>query len=422
MHSIRKPPELRQARFSLLLAVLGLALAVLLSACARGLTPDQKLEDFGYLFSILRDNHPYLALKARVEGYDWLDHEDEFEEDVRASRSDKEFALAIQRMLLMINNGHTTVLSPQVYTMIYDWPQELGMKPWKEQAAKTDSETVTQWFTHAISGFQVKVDSLLPFRAWYCEGEYVVFWMSQDLASGPGVALGDTLVSIDGVPIHEFVASMRGQTVLKFDPLRCRVFMRELFPPYSDKPYRVEFRSTTGEIVQAEVQFGKQSSVGRSPNLPTNLRSSMPNLFTCWLADGKVAYLHILQMTQYEQSADQAAQFKQFFATLKDVPALIIDVRGNGGGDDRFWMLNLVQHLTTKPVAVRDTMAIRSGEFVLPFVTANFQISIEGISGTRGTLDKEELPSLLTPDQLKNLPPEVLGPDFGGADKNLDSR
>ena len=49
----------------------------LLSGCDpewKNLTTAQKLEDFHYLFSVLEDNHPYLALKTRVEGYDWLSH------------------------------------------------------------------------------------------------------------------------------------------------------------------------------------------------------------------------------------------------------------------------------------------------------------------------------------------------------------
>lgn len=74
----------------------------------RDLSTEQKLEDLRYLFEIIRDNHPYIELKARVEGYNWLEHEKQFEDAVRASRNDREFAQAIQRMLLMLNNGHTS--------------------------------------------------------------------------------------------------------------------------------------------------------------------------------------------------------------------------------------------------------------------------------------------------------------------------
>jgi hypothetical protein len=34
-------------------------------------------------FEIRRENHPYIELKARVEGYNWLEHEKEFKDAIR---------------------------------------------------------------------------------------------------------------------------------------------------------------------------------------------------------------------------------------------------------------------------------------------------------------------------------------------------
>jgi len=58
---------------------------LIVSGCASvpELTTEQKLQDFEFLFQAFRDNHPFLFLKARVEGYDWLAHEAEFEDMIR---------------------------------------------------------------------------------------------------------------------------------------------------------------------------------------------------------------------------------------------------------------------------------------------------------------------------------------------------
>ena len=138
-------------------------------------------------------------------------------------------------------------------------------------------------------------------------------------------------------------------------------------------------------------------------------------MYTTMLAGGKVAYLHINRMTPFDQSQAEAQALREFFAGLKDVPALVIDIRGNGGGDDRFWMLNIVRPLATKPLSKTGAGTMRNGEFVRPFAEANaaFGLTVEGLSGSSRALEHSEIPDALTPEQLKNLPPEVLGPEFG---------
>ncbi len=152
----------------------------------------------------------------------------------------------------------------------------------------------------------------------------------------------------------------------------------------------------------------------RPPYLPTNL-GRIPNVYTTMLAEGKVAYVHISQMTPFAQAEEDARVLREFFAQLKDVPALVIDIRGNGGGDDRFWMLNIVRPLATKPLTRTSGGTMRNSEFIRSFADANLEFSkdVEGLSGTGRALEHSEVPGALTPEQLKNLPPEALGPEFG---------
>lgn len=73
----------------------------------------------------------------------------------------------------------------QIYEMILDLPAE--MKPWLDKAVKTDSETVSRWYGYASSPLQYPKGQSLPFRAWYCRGEYVVYWVLEDFGSKDGV-------------------------------------------------------------------------------------------------------------------------------------------------------------------------------------------------------------------------------------------
>lgn len=402
----------RNARIAgVLILLLGLLCSVA-TACTSGLTTEEKLADFRYLFEIFRDNYPYLELKARAEGYDWLAHEDEFEEWVRSSRNDKEFVQAIQRILLMLNQRHTTVMSPQVYELVCAFPPE--MKPWLDEAAKTDLKTVSRWYGYLSNPMQYPNGQTLPFRAWYCQGEYVVYWVLEDFSSKEGVRPGDILLSINGQPVHEYVKNLRGVTWLRLDPLRNRLYLHDFLPPYTKTPFEVEFRRQDGTVIKTRAGFVTMNGPRRIrlPYLPTNLGRT-GNVYTTMLAEGKVAYIHIGRMTPYQQDEEDAQALKEFYARLRDVPALIIDIRGNGGGDDRFWMFNIVRPLATEPLTKTGAVAMRNGNFIIPFAQANsdFGSTIEGLSGSFRQIGKDDVANSLSTEQLSNLPPEILGPD-----------
>lgn len=87
---------------------LAVALFVSLAACDMGpakpsysnLTETQRLEDSRLLLATVRDECFSLAVKGRVEGYDWASHEQESEAAVGLAKSDEEFAKAMNSMLL----------------------------------------------------------------------------------------------------------------------------------------------------------------------------------------------------------------------------------------------------------------------------------------------------------------------------------
>ncbi len=390
--------------------------SALLTSCAQTtpqLTTEQKLEDFRCMFDILKDNHPFLALKARVEGYDWLAHEEEFEKIIAGTRDDKEFAQAMEHILLLINNGHTTIMNADVYRMICSFPREL--EPWLDEAAKTDEETVKRWFDMAIEPMGYPQGQTLPFRACYNQGEYLVYWVSEDIGPRLGISPGFVVSTVDGMDVHEFVASLRGKTQLRYDPYRKRVHMAEFLPPYTPGSYRIAFENSSGGVIEADVGFGRIAELVYPPMLPTNIWSlGGVNVYTTILAEGQVAYVHLRQMTQFESSRAERETLLSFFEEIRDVPALIIDIRNNGGGDDRFWMCNIVQPLATRPLVRFSGGAVRTGEYLKPFLKANqeFGKTLEGLTGQGGVVPKEEVTSVLTPEELQNLPPEILGPDF----------
>ena len=98
-----RQPALTRAMLFLCLAAVALAI---LPGCAGPLPEQQRLADLDYLMEIFSKNHPFVSLKSRVEGYDWLDHRDEFESLVASAKTDQEFATAMNRVVRLLNNMH----------------------------------------------------------------------------------------------------------------------------------------------------------------------------------------------------------------------------------------------------------------------------------------------------------------------------
>jgi len=101
------------------------------------------------------------------------------------------------------------------------------------------------------------------------------------------------------------------------------------------------------------------------------------------LAEGQVAYLHIGQMTSYTNSQAERETLLSFFDEIKDVPSLIIDIQNNGGGNDRFWLCNIVQPLASEPLIKFSGGAVRAGDYLKPFSKQIRRLSLpwKGLQG-----------------------------------------
>lgn len=97
----------------LTVAVLLSAAMQQMSAAASGLTPEQKMEDFEYLYRMVSENYPFLWVNERVNGIDWLGEKDSFRRLIEKTESDAEFRVAVGNILSRLNNGHTHILHSQ---------------------------------------------------------------------------------------------------------------------------------------------------------------------------------------------------------------------------------------------------------------------------------------------------------------------
>lgn len=310
------------------------------------LTEQQALDDFRYLFDRFKDYHPYLALKKRTEGYDWLAHKADFESLVKSAKSNEDFAKAIARVVFSVNNGHTAIISGGSFK---GYMQD---SKWKDVAAATTPEQADYWY--AVANKVAPSANYTPFIASYVRGEYVVTDVAPDPKIAPKVSVGYKVTKVNGIPVDEYVASHRGNRYLPYDPERKKLYEtpRLFFPP----PFAwssAEFIDLDGNTVTTDMDWASAGWGAFFTNLPPfyavepNSMKPLNDLLTCTIDwNGmEVGYVYVPGMKA--DPAVDTARLTEFFTSVRELPAIIIDIRSNSGGTDMYWRTNIMGLLGT---------------------------------------------------------------------------
>lgn len=251
------------------------------------LTQKEKLEDFEYMYTILKENYPYFEVNKRQNGIDWLANKDEYISRIKAAKSDQDFFAVLSSILKELNNGHANMLDNQFYSNLKCNYKQNG----------TNSEA----------------------------------WLNQ--LNNP----------------------------------------------------------------KALARYGAKQEDNNSVSSSNDNQNNMTpdNVKTKIIKDKEAAYLAIQSFNYFNIESD----FKiidPFLQSVKNYKALIIDIRGNGGGDDRYWA-TIAGMLINKPMNETLYEAFRGGSFTEQFIKCRRNISYSDLISV----------SNIGKENLKKLPPEI---------------
>lgn len=253
------------------------------------LTEKEKLEDFEYMYTILKDNYPYFEVNKRQNGVDWLSKKGEYIDRIKVSIDDESFFNTLQIILSEFNNGHVYMLEKKFYSRA-------------KEVYNKDSDSYEAW-------------------------------------------------------------------------------LKQLNNPKAIKRYEAE-------------EGQKDKSSGTSNSSSSHIVSD--NIKASILEKDKTAYLAIRSFNSFYIEEDMKI-IKPFLQDIKGYKALIIDIRGNGGGATSYWSDNIVPMLINGPLDYSYYMAYRGGSFVEDFVKSKYGLDYDDFKPISNV--KEE--------NLKKLPPEV---------------
>ena len=165
------------------------------------LTENEWLDDFEHLYEFVRDNYPYLSVKERTHGYNWLELKNEFENRIRDAQDNKEFLSTLMAAMQALQNRHTTVSNPS--RVIANQGIHEDWDPFNKVFSQEVSDAADYWMDIYEEYHSENTERRFEVLIVYNKGNYVI----KQYDSSWEKKYGDYTIikEVNGVPIDEAI-------------------------------------------------------------------------------------------------------------------------------------------------------------------------------------------------------------------------
>lgn len=340
------------------------------------LTIEEKIQDFNYVYNLLKENYPYFGVNKRKTGFDWLANKENFEKEIKETKDDVEFYNKMIEIFTTIQNGHTNIIYPD--RLDYFQKSSKKMPEWNRILNGEKVNEKAEYWKMVINRI---AENIIPINFDYIEGKYVVSNPYNTL----GIKEGSILTKVNSIDVNSYVKSLINKNTLVYDYERKQLKLNKLYF-IDNKEFEINLTLITPE---GKVEDKKVKSITYSnTNSNTNGRSKSDNFITRILSENKIAYLKV-------QSMDKEDNHKifDFYREIKNFPYLIIDIRGNGGGKDLCWKNYIVKPLIKGELVINNFLLFKEGTYIKNFIAENSEL--------------EQIKSIKTLPYNKNYPKEI---------------
>jgi hypothetical protein len=342
---------------------------------------DERLEDFEYLYNLVQENYPYLSLKERTHGYNWLGLKEVFEERIRNSSDNEDFLHVIMEAVEALQNRHTHVLDPETVTDYH--ARFRDSYPMNVVFCDEVAEAADYWSSMFDEIYDRKYLSRFEVRIVYDRGDYII----TDYYANPLPGIGTKVTKVNGMPIDEAVSNCLDREYLDMDVRRNKTYLWRISPyEFGDGTIFTVLDSTGSET---DMTF--HASAG--PSSISGLYPFSDIIFEKY-EERSVGYMYV--GTFDPSTADSRHDdMLDFYREIEDYEWLIIDIRGNTGGAFGSWVEGIVRPLIKEDKLHEYYLAYRTGEYVQRFHDEYL---------------REKAP--VSKETFDYLPPEVHGGDY----------
>jgi hypothetical protein len=338
------------------------------------------LEDFEYLYNYMERNYPFLSVKSRTHGYNWLDLRSVFETRITNAQDNTEFLAIIASACLALQNRHTAVMPPSVVASTASDYADLYPVNMVFCEAAVDAadywNSIYNSYSADLYGWIYDADIV------YDRGEYIL----RDYSASLHDLYGDdiTIIEVDGVPIDDAIDTCYDKDYIEYDYYRSKRYLRAIYPLHFGNSAVFTIRNATG--YETGISFSVVAGQARSPYT----YPGTPVVTATYPGDS-VGYLYV---GSFGDTVDQYYDTViDFYEQIENYDYLIIDVRGNTGGYYSKWIDGIVEPLIQSEIVHTQHLAYRTDPYV-QYMQAG------------------QLTTIIPKSQFSYLPPEVLTSEF----------
>ena len=347
----------------------------------RDMGVEERLEDFEYLYNLVQENYPYLRLKERTHGYDWLGLKGVFEERIRDASDNEVFLTVIVEAVEALQNRHSQVLDPESVSEYNSRFQD--SYPMNVVFCDEVAEVAGYWSPIYDTVMDRRRNLRFDVRIVYDRGDYII----TDYYGSPLPGIGVKVTEVNGVPVDDAVKTCLDRDFIDWDFERGKPYLWRIAPHDFGADAVFTVLDSTGQ--EADVTF--HASEG-----PSSFRILYPVPVVSFDKNEEegVAYMYVksFDLSTVEPYYDDVMDF---YLEIEDYDFLIIDIRGNTGGTFQTWVDGIVRPLIKEDKLHEYYLAYRTGDYVQRF-------------HERWLSDRAEV----SKDEFDYLPPEVHGDDY----------
>ena len=311
---------------------------------------DEWLEDFDSLYDFIERNYPYIWLKNRTHGYNWLDLKSYYQNRIRNANSNKEFLQILFDAVQALQNRHTQIEYPGNYDQ-YHRDYE-NWYPLNEVFSEEVVVASNYWEPIYVDIYREKYKQKFDILMAYEKGDYVIA-ENESLETLYGTGLKVT--KVNEKPIDETVKDCFERDYLDWDFKRNKTYIWMISPRDFGHNAVFTIQNSTGH--EFDITCGIISEYLFHPY------SYPEDMIETQIWENKNASYIFIKNFVNEYLNPYMDDILSFYHQIENYNNLIIDIRGNPGGNYASWMNAIVKPLMKSQMIFESYLAYRTDEY-----------------------------------------------------------
>ena len=292
------------------------------------LSYQQMLEDHDTLVSNIKQTSPIIYFNKEVRGIDFNEHATSLRKRINSKTTTQQFLQIVNKTLFAAQDGHTNMLDPSGLDALKKYAIPLGVT---RGIDSTDVENSYKYYDYLKKEVYTKLDLNLI----YTNGEY--YNLLPFSYKGKNYPTAMKLIRCNGVEIHQFVKSLtESASPLRWDRLNNKTYKEDFYrytEIYKNNTLKLVFQDKGFENYKLNIVKNDTVHFLQKKNWKYGYNGPKDTVTTHYFEKLGIFYAKLPRMEV--QLGDTINQRLGAVINKHKVNAVVLDIRGNGGGYDQ---------------------------------------------------------------------------------------